>query len=360
MNRRLLIILVIAAAVAVGAYLLISGRWRIEGNPGAAAEEGGPVASVEVAPATIGTVTEEVEAYGTVVPAPGAVQVLSVPFESRARRIMVSGGQKISSGEVLLSIEPSPDTYLKLEEARNAFRLAREGLKQMRRRIALKLATNDQLLKSRQSFEEARLRIESMKKQGIDGLRAVRADTAGLVSKVNVQEGSIVPAGAPLVEIVARNRLEALIGIEPEDIKSIRAGGAVSLSHVNVETRLEAAGRIRKISSAVNPATRLVDVFVSLPSSQDFLLGEYIRGKMAIARAEGLMVPMAAVLPEGGRYVLFTVKKNRAVKRYVEPSLSNRKNVVVTGGGIRPGDRVVVLGNYELKDGMAVKVTTAR
>jgi len=362
MNRRLLIILAIAAAVAAGAYLLISGRGRIERNPGATgtSEDGESVASVEVTTARTGAVTREIDVYGTIVPAPGAVQVISVPFESRVRHIMVSGGQRVSHGDVLLGIEPSPDTYLKLEEARNALRLSEEGLKQMRQRFDLKLATNDQLLQSRRTFEEARLRIESMRKRGIDGPRDVMADIAGFVAKVNVQEGSIVPAGDPLVEIVAKNRLEALLGVEPEDIKNIRAGGAVSLFHVNAGARLETSGRIRKISSAVNPATRLVDVFVSLPPSQDFLLGEYIRGKIAIARAEGLVVPRAAVLPEGGRYVLFTVKEGRAVKHSVEPGLANAKEVVVTGGGIRPGDRVVVLGNYELRDGMAVKATAAQ
>ncbi len=364
MNRRLLIILVVAmaAGAAAGGYWLISGGGRspAEMNPRAVKTTDEPAVSVEVTPARIGAVTEDAIVYGTVVPAPGAVQVISVPFESRVHHVMVSGGQRVSSRDVLLEIEPSPDTYLKLEEARNSYRLAEEGLKQMRRRFDLKLATNDQLLQSRQAFEEARLRIESMTKRGIDGPREIKADTSGFISKVNVQEGAIVPAGDSLVEIVAGNRLEAILGVEPEDIKHVRARVVVSLFHVNAASALESDGRIRKISSAVNPATRLVDVFVTLPPSSDFLLGEYVKGRITLARAEGVVVPRSAVLPEDSGYVIFTVMDGRAVRHVVETGLENGKDVEVIGQGIKPGDSVVVLGNYELRDGMAVKAAGAK
>ena len=61
--------------------------------------------------------TEHITAYGSVIPAPGALQTVSVPFESQVRQIMVSNGQKVPKGNDLLEIKPSPDTRLQLEQA---------------------------------------------------------------------------------------------------------------------------------------------------------------------------------------------------------------------------------------------------
>jgi membrane fusion protein (multidrug efflux system) len=164
-----------------------------------------------------------------------------------------------------------------------------------------------------------------------------------------------VPAGNSLVEMVAQNRLEVRLGVEPENIDKVSLGQAVSLTRVNVPGSEGVTGRVRKISRAANATTRLVDVFVDLSSSSRFLLGEYILGKIAVASARGLIVPRSAVLPEEDHYVLFTVNDGRAQKHTVRVGLRDAKNVEVIAKDLRPRDLVVTLGNYELQDGMAVK-----
>ena len=114
--------------------------------------------------------------------------------------------------------------------------------------------------------------------------------------------------------------------------------------------------QIRKIARAVNPVTRLVDVFVTLPPAPGLLLDEYMRGRIVITSAQGLVVPRAAVLPEEDATVLFTVHDGRAHKHRVQVGVENDQVVEVTGELLRPGDLVVTLGNYELQDGMAVTV----
>ena len=54
----------------------------------------GPIAPVKVVPVKKGTLAEEITVYGTIVPAAGAVQTITVPFESRVRRILVTEGQQ--------------------------------------------------------------------------------------------------------------------------------------------------------------------------------------------------------------------------------------------------------------------------
>jgi len=75
-----------------------------------------------------GAVTEEVTVYGTVVPAAGAVQTVSVPFESRVRRILVSEIQRVPRAIFCLESKPSADAKLQTDLARNEFASAQKAL----------------------------------------------------------------------------------------------------------------------------------------------------------------------------------------------------------------------------------------
>jgi RND family efflux transporter MFP subunit len=326
------------------------------GNP--AAE--GPVAAVKCLPLERGTITERTVVYGQVIAAPGALRTVSVPFESRILGMRVNEGQKVSENDILLTMQPSPDAKLQLDQAANAYALAGQNYRQVSRRRRQKLATNEQVLQAKESLDQARLRLESMKGRGIDGTRQIRSGVGGLVKKIYVQEGSIVPAGQPVMDIVAQNRVEVLLGVEPETIGKVHPGQMVRLSRISVPSSPVTDGTIRKISYAVNPTTRLVDVFVRPSSPMGLLLGESIEGSIVTASAEGLIVPRSAVLTEGARRVLFTVKDGHAVAHAVTLGIENAEACQVTGNDLQPGEQVVVSGNYELTDGMAVTVEATR
>jgi membrane fusion protein, multidrug efflux system len=319
-----------------------------------------PIACVKTILLSKGTIMQEIVVYGSTIAAPGALQTVSMPFESRILGVMVNDGQKVAKGDILLKIQPSPDTMLQLDQVKNAYNIERQSFQQMERRYNLKLATNEQLLQARQALEQAKLRLESLTRRGVDGDRKIPSSVFGLVKKVYVQEGSIVPAGSAMVDIVAQNQLEILVGVEPEDIARVHPSQAVSLKRVNAPASSGVTGQVRKISYAVNPSTRLVDVFLSLMSPAGFLLGESIIGKIVTSAEEGIIVPRSAVLPEGDHHVLFSVKDGRAVKHMVEISSENNKQYQIVGKKIQEGQDVVVLGNYELTDGMKVTTETCR
>ncbi len=356
--------IIIAMAIiclAGGAYWFYHGgraRKAKQGVP--SGKESAPVAVVEAEPIRQADIAEHTTVYGDVVPAPGAIQVVSVPYESMINRIMVSERQKVSRGDPLLELKPSPSTRLELEQARNANGTAIQQLAKVKELFALKLATNSQMLNAQEAARQASARLESFKKRGVDGKRIISSNATGLINKVSVQEGAIVPAGNPLIEIIAQNRLEVRLGVEPDVINRLVPGQAVKLGYVNVSGAGEITGKIRKISRAVNPKTRLVDVFVTLPRSAEYMLGEYIIGRMRTASSAGFVVPRSAVLPENGKHVLFTVKDGRAVRHVVKVIVENDRDVQVSGPGLKAGEQAVVVGDYELKDGMAVNTSGGR
>ena len=57
---------------------------------------------------------------------------------------------------------------------------------------------------------------------------------------------------------------------------------------------------------------------------------------------------------ENGNYVLYTVTGNHAVQHSVQIGLQQDSLVQVIADDLKPGDSVVITGNYLLKDGMEV------
>jgi membrane fusion protein, multidrug efflux system len=68
------------------------------------------------------------------------------------------------------------------------------------------------------------------------------------------------------------------------------------------------------------------------------------------------VVPASAVLPEEQTYILYTIEKGHAVKHEVKLGLKTAEQVQVYGDDLKEGQPVVVSGNYELENNMAVEM----
>ncbi len=356
--RWFLLVIIVIGGSALAVYLLMQHTQEMTTTEPEAANT--PVATVRVAQLRKDTVTENIVVYGSIAPTPQANKTLSVDFESYVLRVAVFEGQRVSREDTLLEVSPSPDASLQLDQARHTYVSAKQDFENAQKRFDLKIATVDQLLQAKQTYEQARIRLESLEKRGIQGPRQIAAETNSIVAKIHVQYGAKVPAGGPLIDLVTTDQLEAHLGIPSESASRIDVGQPVLIASVSRPSLPAVKGRIREISRAVNPNTRMVDLFVSLSQGASFYSEESIQGKIAIASAEGLIAPHSAVLAEGGEYVVFTVVNGRARKHVVQVGIQNERETQVIDKTLQPGEAVVILGNYELKDGMEVKIETAQ
>ena len=363
MNRtRILVLILVAVALAAAGFVGYTiGRENaphsgsaFEG--GKADEEEPPVATVQTAVAAQAPLNITVAAYGTVIASPEDTHNVSAPFETRVRRVLVTTGQHVESQTPLVEIEPTPAALLELQDARSAKEAAAKDLQQVQQRLDMKLATKSELLTAEQALKLAQSKLDSLEKQQI-APRRLTAGMTGLVSKVDVQEGQVIAAGGPLAEVVPSNRVQVRLGVEPRDVPQLRVGQAVELMPVEHAGSQAVQGKVAIITQRVNPASRLVDVFVALPDKSPLMLETYVRGLVITDTKQALVVPHAAVLPEEDKQIVYTVKDAKAVKREVRVGLDDGTHAEILEG-IKAGETVVTQGNYELEDGMAVEVET--
>jgi len=320
-------------------------------------KKAGPVAQVQVAKVQRKTVTEKVIAYGSVVAQPGKTHSVSIAFETRVRHVLVAPGQFVRENDPLIEIELSPAAQVQFQQAKNAAEAAQKELKQTQERFNLKLATNQDLSAAEKTARDAEAQLTALQRAGAGGDNRVHSDVAGVIAKVNAQDGQIVPPGNPVVEIVAENDIEVKLGVEAEDLSAAQEGASVTIIPLNDPTAPKVEGTIRLVTRRIDPATRLVDVYVTLPAGTKLFLDGYVRGEIQRIEKNALAVPRSAVLPNESReFEIFTVANNHAIRHTVKIGAENPNEIEVIANDLHEGDPVVTLGNYELEDGMAVEI----
>src|SRR5258708_20913540 len=214
MKRKRIVVCAVAVVVIVAGLVWIAQRFGVEKEE----KKTGPVPQVQIAQVERKAITERVIVYGSVVAQPGKTHSVSIAFETRVRHILVARGQFMQENDPLIEIELSPGAQVQFQQAKNAAEAARKELKQTQERFNLKLATNQDLSGAEKTARDTEAQLTSLQRAGAGGDNRIHSDMSGVIAKVDGQDGQIVPAHGPFVEISAENDIEVKHGLEAEDL----------------------------------------------------------------------------------------------------------------------------------------------
>lgn len=310
-------------------------------------------ALVRTAPLRRMELASRVSGYGTVMPEPGATVNLNLPRAGQITRLLAKAGEPVKKGQPLLEIGTDPAATLAFEQAGNAVAFARGELRRSESLLARQLATRSQVDAAARALKDAEQAWAAQKAQGNgDRVALLRAPFTGLVVSTAVARGDRVQAGTNLIQLTHTAYLNARLGIEPEDSRRLHAGMPVRLASV-FDPQRTVTGTVTQVEAQIDPRTQLVNVTVRFAGAS-FLPGTRLRGDIANARRTAPAVPRQAVLRDGDGAYLFQVVAGRARRIRVETGIEDGDWIEVRGAGLLQAP-VVVLGNYELEDGMAVR-----
>jgi membrane fusion protein, multidrug efflux system len=314
-----------------------------------------PSALVEVSAVRLVPMRETVVGYGSVEFSPEQSQVLDLEAERLVTRVWVAAGQSVRRGDRLISVRATPAAQLELDQARIEVEFAGKAVDRLRDLRRRQLATNAEVLAAEAQLAKADATLTSVRKRlGGPADVTLPARVDGIVEAVNVREGDIVAPHTPLLRLAGGDHLRVRLGVEPEDISRVRRGQTVEVAPVHGGRSVRA--RTAQVYRQVDPKTRLAEVVVPLPAGSGLLPGAMARGDIILrARPAVLAVPRAAVLTEAERSYVFVVAKGRAWRRWITVGAGAGHYTEVVRG-LSPADLVVTIGNYEITDGMVVRV----
>jgi membrane fusion protein, multidrug efflux system len=321
-------------------------------------DEPAPAAVVRTVVAVAGELQRNVDAVGTAAAPPGATLVESWPTDVMITRILVQPGETVSKDTPLAQISPTRDAETQLAAAHLSLEGTTKALDVTQQRLDRGLATRTDLLTSQAAHDEAKQRLERL--QGAhppqDGL--LRAHAPGTVGALRVQQGAIVTAGTPILDITS-DAVVAQIGIDPADASGVAVGAVFEVRPIDDRLAVRWKGTVALMSHTVNATSRLVDATLTLSGDAQPRAGTPLRAHAALSGASGVLVPRAALVPDGDEMIVFVVRDGTAVRSPVTIAMAGREQVTLaSGGGCSPGDHVVVSGQSQLTSGATVRELT--
>jgi RND family efflux transporter MFP subunit len=186
----------------------------------------------------------------------------------------------------------------------------------------------------------------------------ITAPTAGTVGDVPVRVGSQVTTSTVLTTIDQNETLEVHVSVPIERAAALKLGLPLQVWSSDGAERI-ATTTVSFVSPHVDDQTQSVLV-KGIVRNRDGTMraSQYVRARIVWKTADGLVVPVTAVLRVNGQFFAFVAEpaasgalsaKQRAIK--VGPIVGDTYPVL---DGIKPGDRVVVSGAQKIADGAPI------
>ena len=184
----------------------------------------------------------------------------------------------------------------------------------------------------------------------------LRAPLSGLVTKLNLNPGDIADTTAPVAEIANTHALDLMANLPAETGASLRVGQRARVALESAPGRTFPA--VVWSIGQIDPQSGLLSVRLTLFESSGALkIGALGTAQIVVSkRVLAVAVPKIAVVSRAGKPVVFVVKGEKASQRAVV--VGDEKNGwIEIRSGLNVGESVIRLGQHELEDGGAVKVS---
>lgn len=326
--------------------------------------------SITLAPADFDTVFATSIADG--VPVTGSLNPIEsidvrARLEGDVNSVLVREGQQVRTGQLLATFEAveqqsaAQSAVADRVSATTDLQTANWNLEQTQELYKAGAVPERDVRAARQAVSSARARVaaaESRLRTASATSRDTRvvAPTSGTIEKRFVERGEHLARGAPMFTVVRNDILELAAAVPERRASVIKVGQPVQFN----ANGLNFTGRVARVSSTIDPASRAVTVFVQVPNANGALKGGTFATGTVIARtiANAIVVPIPAVRQGAeGKSIVFKIVDKKLEEAEVKLGVrDDRANVIEITSGLLPND-VVVTGNVgTLGKGMRVEV----
>jgi HlyD family secretion protein len=183
----------------------------------------------------------------------------------------------------------------------------------------------------------------------------VTAPAAGVVNSVSAVIGATASTRAePLFRIARQAEMELLADTPVNSLPRLAPGQSAKIEIIGLG---QLTGKVRLVSSMVNPTTQLGNVRLSIGADKKLRVGAFGRAIVEIARRCGTSVPFSAVSYEQEGTVVQVVRDNQIESRRVTIGLIAAGDAEVREG-LSEGDTVVARAGAFVRDGDRVRPVT--
>jgi RND family efflux transporter MFP subunit len=346
------------------------------GATGCNKDEAAPANENAVPPVLLGaenivTVQETTLATGPIISgslAPVREAEVRAETSGPVREARVEAGQRVKAGAVLARLDDTAlrDAFL---SARAALRSSEVTLEDAKRDLERDQRLHEAGAVSERDLERSKTRVATVE-AGLADAQArmvsareqlekttVRAPFPGVVSVREVSAGDVVQAGALLYTVIDPRTMQLEATVPAEQLRALKVGTPVEFTVAGYGSR-RFQGRIDRINPAVDPATRQVRIYVTIPNRDEGLVaGLFTEGRVESQRKRALAIPATALDPRGTSTEVLRLQDARVHRVRVELGIRDlAAEMVEVVSGLSAGDTVLLGSAQGLADGTAVTI----
>jgi len=301
---------------------------------------------------------------------------LSTRMMGYVTKLHVKMGQKVSAGQVLVSIN-NADLQAKKAQVDASILQATAGFNNAKKDYERFKALFSQQSASQKELDDITSRYE-MAKAGLEGAKQMRnevmaqfsysnisAPFSGEVTNTFVKEGDMANPGTPLVSLEGNGLMQVMAMVSEGDITSIKNGMSVMVLVKSSNQQIK--GKVREISgSATNTGGQFL-VKINLDKTEKIILsGMFVNVQFPVekpkaktensnAKSDMVLVPEAALITKGQLTGIYTVNNDVAILRWIRTGKSFGDQVEVLSG-LSLDEKYIVSADGKLFNGVKVSI----
>ncbi len=292
-------------------------------------------------------IEDDAQAVGTLQAKRGVM--LRPEVSGRVVRVGFVDGQAIKRGQVLLQLDDALQ-QAQLRQAQAQSDIARTNLQRQRDLVAQNFVSQSAVDQSMAALSVADAQV-ALNRAQLSRMR-ILAPFDGVVGIANVDPGDYVKDGADLVAIEDLSAMIVDFRLPERYAARVKAGQLVSIA-VDALPGETFAGKVQALDSQLDTSGRSLLVRATIDNNKRVLRsGMFARTRVVFeSRANAIVVPEEALVPQGGKQ--FLVKVVDGPQGKVSQKLEAVLGIRVAGKvevkqGVAAGDTVVTAGHARL------------
>ncbi len=354
-RRRAVIIWSSLGVVLVAAAVVLSLAFKNAGSNASAKKkadkETTPASPVELSDVKVGAISTYLQTSATLEARNAAT--LMARREGPVVAILSEEGQWVNSGDVLARLEDR-EAKLAVERAELAYQVAKREAErgdQLHAQGYLSPREQEDLDLKRRTAQ-----VELEQARHDLSLTRITAPFAGRVSERRVNLGETVTPGRPCFELVDFDPLLIRLYFPEREVPAVRVGQSALITMDSQPGRTFEA-RVVRINPVVEQSNGTFKVTLELPNPEGKLRpGAFARVSLKTGSfADALLLPRRGVMSEDGEDFVFLARGDSAVRMPVKMGAVEHDTAQILSG-LKPGERVVTVGQGGLKQGSKIRV----
>jgi membrane fusion protein (multidrug efflux system) len=185
----------------------------------------------------------------------------------------------------------------------------------------------------------------------------IRAPFAGYLARRQAELGQFVSVATPLFRLVDIDSLRLVLGVSQQSVSRVGRGMPVTIEADALPGRIF-RGHVRSVSPEADEVTRTfsVEVILANPAGHPLKDGMIVRGTLVLEHLSGVLAAAReVVLRQGDELFVYVIVDDIAERRAVRTGRMIGGRHVISEG-LRPGERLVCVGQENLREGSRVEI----